>query len=107
MSELFNLTQTQEAIFALMVLAGMFVLFLRETFPTEVVAMGGAAVFAVHRCLEIRRRGCCFVKRGPLDDCHDVYRHGGVGAHGCAQLRDAIGRTRRQSGTPSRRLAAR
>ena len=44
MSELFNLTQTQEAIFALMVLAGMFVLFLRETFPTEVVAMGGAAV---------------------------------------------------------------
>ena len=44
MSELFNLTQTQEAIFALMVLAGIFVLFLRETFPTEVVAMGGAAV---------------------------------------------------------------
>ena len=43
MSALFDLTQTQEAVIALLALAVMFVLFLRETFPTEVVAMGGAA----------------------------------------------------------------
>ncbi len=43
MGDLFSLTQTQEAVIALMVLAVMFLLFLREAFPTEVVAMGGAA----------------------------------------------------------------
>jgi di/tricarboxylate transporter len=44
MTELFDLTQTGQAILTLCVVAAMFVLFLRETFPTEVVAITGAAV---------------------------------------------------------------
>ena len=43
MTSFLHLSQTQEAITALLVLAVMFILFLRETYPTEVVAMGGAA----------------------------------------------------------------
>ena len=36
-----------QAYFGLLVVLGMFVLFLRETFPTEVVALGGAVVMLV------------------------------------------------------------
>jgi di/tricarboxylate transporter len=42
--EIFAISQTGEAILALIVVAIMFALFLRETYPTEVVALGGAAV---------------------------------------------------------------
>ena len=42
--ELFSLSQTGSAFLSLTVVAVMFVLFLREYFPTEVVALGGAAV---------------------------------------------------------------
>ena len=38
------LDQTSQAIVALCVVIGMFALFLRETYPTEVVAIGGVAV---------------------------------------------------------------
>ncbi len=41
---LFTFSQTAQAVITLMVVAGMFVLFLREVFPTEVVAIAGAAV---------------------------------------------------------------
>ncbi len=40
---LFELTQFSQAILALTVVAVMFILFLRETLPTEVVALSGAA----------------------------------------------------------------
>ncbi|WP_299024254.1 SLC13 family permease [uncultured Sulfitobacter sp.] len=40
---MFELTQFSQAILALTVVAVMFILFLRETFPTEVVALAGAA----------------------------------------------------------------
>lgn len=36
-----------QAVFALLIVLGMFVMFLRETFPTEVIAMGGAVVMLV------------------------------------------------------------
>lgn len=39
----FELTQFSQAILALTVVAVMFILFLRETLPTEVVALTGAA----------------------------------------------------------------
>ncbi|MEM7318247.1 MAG: SLC13 family permease [Pseudomonadota bacterium] len=39
-----QLSDTASAIVAVCVVAGMFVMFLRETFPTEVVAIAGAAV---------------------------------------------------------------
>ena len=37
------LTETGSAILALMIVAGMFIMFLREVYPTEVVAIGGVA----------------------------------------------------------------
>ena len=39
-----DLPQTWQAIIALLILAGMFVMFLRETYPVEVVAIGGAVL---------------------------------------------------------------
>ncbi len=41
------LSETGTAIAALLIVVGMFVMFLREKFPPEVVAMGGAAVLLV------------------------------------------------------------
>ena len=42
--DLFALSQTTQAVLALLTVAGMFVLFLREAYPTEVVAIGGVAM---------------------------------------------------------------
>ncbi|WP_372574263.1 SLC13 family permease [Ruegeria jejuensis] len=42
-----QLSDTASAILALMIVAGMFVMFLRETFPTEVVAISGVALMLV------------------------------------------------------------
>ncbi|MDA7967087.1 SLC13 family permease, partial [Ruegeria sp.] len=42
-----SLTETGSAILALVVVAGMFILFLREVYPTEVVAIGGVALMLV------------------------------------------------------------
>ncbi|MGR3270748.1 SLC13 family permease [Thalassococcus profundi] len=42
--DLFDFSQTTEAFVTIAVVAGMFVLFVRETYPTEVVAIAGAAV---------------------------------------------------------------
>jgi di/tricarboxylate transporter len=42
-----ELSQTAEAFVALAILAGMFALFLRETYPVEVTAIGGVAVMLV------------------------------------------------------------
>ncbi|MBR2575138.1 MAG: SLC13 family permease [Loktanella sp.] len=47
MSDLLTLTQPQQAWLTLAVVVGMFVLFLRETYPTEVVAMGGVSILLV------------------------------------------------------------
>lgn len=42
-----SLSPQGEAILTLFIVAGMFVMFVRETFPTEVVAIAGAALFLV------------------------------------------------------------
>lgn len=42
-----DLAQNTQAIVALLILVAMFVMFLRETFPVEVVALGGAVVMLV------------------------------------------------------------
>ena len=42
--QLVQLTETGSAVLALMIVVGMFVMFLREAYPTEVVAIGGAAL---------------------------------------------------------------
>ncbi|MGB7318769.1 MAG: SLC13 family permease [Planktotalea sp.] len=44
---LFELTQTQGAIAAMLTVLGMFVLFVRESYPTEVVAIAGVALLLV------------------------------------------------------------
>ena len=45
--ELFDFSQTTQAVIALCVVAGMFVLFVRETYPTEVVAIAGMSALLV------------------------------------------------------------
>ncbi len=47
MAEFIELGQTGEAVVALAVLVAMFALFVREVYPTEVVAIGGVAVLLV------------------------------------------------------------
>ncbi|MFQ1700113.1 SLC13 family permease [Loktanella agnita] len=47
MGELIQLTQMQEALLTMAVVAGMFVLFLRDSYPTEVVAMIGMTILLV------------------------------------------------------------
>ncbi|WP_299419705.1 SLC13 family permease [uncultured Shimia sp.] len=42
--DLFAFSQTTQAVLALLTVLGMFVLFLREAYPTEVVAIGGVAI---------------------------------------------------------------
>ncbi len=42
--DLFAFSQTTQAVIALLTVASMFVLFLKEVYPTEVVAIGGVAV---------------------------------------------------------------
>ncbi len=45
--QLYELSQSTQALVALAIVGLMFVMFLRETFPTEVVAIGGVAVMLV------------------------------------------------------------
>ena len=47
MGHLFQLSQMQSAFLTLLVVVGMFIMFLRETFPTEVIAMIGVSVLLV------------------------------------------------------------
>lgn len=47
MIQLFGISQTGQAVVALTVVVVMFILFVREAFPTEVVALAGAAVLLV------------------------------------------------------------
>ena len=49
---LFDLSAVFQASLALAVVAGMFGLFMREIYPTEVVAITGGAVF-YHRCFAL------------------------------------------------------
>lgn len=45
--DLLSFDQTTQAVIALCTVAGMFALFLREVYPTEVVALGGVAVLLI------------------------------------------------------------
>ncbi len=49
-----DLSQTSEALVALAILAGMFVLFIRETYPVEVVAIAGTAAMLVLGILPVK-----------------------------------------------------
>ena len=45
--QLLALSETGSAVLSLIIVVGMFALFLRETFPTEVVAIAGVALMLV------------------------------------------------------------
>lgn len=62
MTEILSLNPTGQAILALTVVAVMFVLFIRESYPTEVVAISGAALMLVLGIL-------------PYEDALDVLRN--------------------------------
>ena len=49
-----ELAQNTQAITALLILAGMFVLFVRETYPMEVTSIGGAALMVVLGILPVK-----------------------------------------------------
>ena len=49
-----DLSQSTQAIVALLILAGMFVLFVRETYPVEVTAIGGAALMLIIGILPVK-----------------------------------------------------
>ncbi len=53
--DLIQFSQTQQSVIALIIVGMMFVLFLREAFPTEVVAIGGVAVMLVTGILPYER----------------------------------------------------
>ena len=49
-----ELSQTTQAVVALLILATMFILFLRETYPVEVTAIAGAALMLVIGILPVK-----------------------------------------------------
>ena len=61
----FELAQGTQALLALAILATMFVMFVRETFPMEVVAVGGAAVMVVTGLLPITEAGSVLSNSAP------------------------------------------
>ncbi|GHF00235.1 sodium:sulfate symporter [Aliiroseovarius zhejiangensis] len=52
---LFDFGDMTLAVLSLLVVAGMFVMFLRETFPTEVVAIGGVAIMLILGILDYEK----------------------------------------------------
>ena len=65
MDSLFALSQMQGAVLTLCVVAGMFALFLRETYPTEVVAMIGLMVLLVAGVLPYESAVAVFANPAP------------------------------------------
>ncbi len=60
-----ELAQGTQAVLALAILASMFVMFVRETFPMEVVAVGGAAVMLLTGLLPITDAGSVLSNSAP------------------------------------------
>ncbi|MCF1708747.1 SLC13 family permease [Tabrizicola sp. J26] len=58
-------SQTVQAFIALAILAGMFVMFVRETYPVEVTAMGGAALMLVLGILPFKEAGAVLSNSAP------------------------------------------
>lgn len=65
MSDLFSLSSTQSAILTLVVVLVMFGLFLKEVFPTEVVAMIGASILLVSGVLPYEDALAVFANPAP------------------------------------------
>ncbi len=58
-------SQTTQAFIALAILAGMFVMFVRETYPVEVTAMGGAALMLILGILPFKEAGAVLSNSAP------------------------------------------
>ena len=60
-----ELAQSTQAIVALLILAGMLVMFVRETYPVEVVAVGGAVIMLVLGILPMKDVGSVLSNNAP------------------------------------------
>ncbi len=65
MGDFIQLTQTQQAVLTMAVVLGMFIMFLREVFPTEVVAMIGMTVLLVTGVLDYEAAVMVFANPAP------------------------------------------
>ena len=65
MNAIFELSQTQGAYLTMAVVAGMFIMFLREIYPTEVVAMIGVSVLLVTGVLSYEDAVAVFANPAP------------------------------------------
>lgn len=60
-----GLTETQTAILSLVIVLGMFILFFRETYPAEVVAMGTAGLFIFLGILPVKEASAVLSNSAP------------------------------------------
>lgn len=81
-----ELDATTQAIVALVILAGMFVLFLRETWPVEVVAMGGAGLMIVLGLLPVREATAVLANPAPWTIAMMFLVMGGLVRTGAVEL---------------------
>ncbi len=81
-----ELDPTTQAIVALVILAGMFVLFLRETWPVEVVAMGGAGLMIVLGLLPVKEATAVLANPAPWTIAMMFLVMGGLVRTGAVEL---------------------
>ena len=81
-----ELDPTTQAIVALLILAGMFVLFLRETWPVEVVAMGGAGLMVVLGLLPVKEATAVLANPAPWTIAMMFLVMGGLVRTGAVEL---------------------
>jgi di/tricarboxylate transporter len=81
-----ELDPTTQAVVALVILAGMFVLFLRETWPVEVVAMGGAGLMIVLGLLPLKEATAVLANPAPWTIAMMFLVMGGLVRTGAVEL---------------------
>ena len=82
----FELAQGTQAVLALAILATMFVMFVRETFPMEVVAVGGAAVMLLTGLLPFKDAGSVLSNSAPWTIAFMFMVMGGLVRTGAIEL---------------------
>ena len=81
-----DLSQSQQAIVALVILGVMFVMFVRETYPMEVVAIGGAAVMLILGILPIKQATSALSNAAPWTIAFMFMVMGGLVRTGAIEL---------------------
>ena len=81
-----DLSQSQQAIVALVILAVMFLMFVRETYPMEVVAIGGAALMLILGILPIKQATSALSNAAPWTIAFMFMVMGGLVRTGAVEL---------------------